>query len=171
MSAAQMRAEPVEGAPSVKVLAEAGRSQRNGSGWRRKPSRGNVVRLGTKISWTSRPPATSRLQARPVLGWESASQSSPRHSLAIQRPERLSRIPQTLCDKVQGLQLLAAMPPLSITSVKTYGKTGIGCLVFQHKREDIPGTAAVIFDHQVPQAPLAHLAMTKTALQRFGNAG
>ena len=71
----------------------------------------------------------------------------------------------------QGLQLLAAMPPLSITSVKTYGKTGIGCLVFQHKREDIPGTAAVIFDHQVLQAPLAHLAMTKAALERFGNAG
>ena len=40
----------------------------------------------------------------------------------------------------QGLDLVAAMPSLSITGVKTYPKSAIGCFVFQHKREDVyPG--------------------------------
>jgi hypothetical protein len=35
------------------------------------------------------------------------------------------------------------MPSFSVTSVKTYAKTGIGCLVFQHKREDIPQSSVL----------------------------
>jgi hypothetical protein len=38
--------------------------------------------------------------------------------------------------KVRASISPAALPSFSITSVKTYAKTGIGCIVFQHKRED-----------------------------------